>query len=197
MHKAAAHATLLDRVWPESGNRALRAAALVVLGSILLAASAKAAVPMWPVPMTMQTFVVLLIGMTYGLRLGAATVAAYLLEGALGLSVFAGTPPAVASLAYMAGPTGGFLAGFVVAVAAMGWLVERGWGRGLARPLAVLALGTILPFVTGVAWLACLIGFERAIAGGLTPFLLGAAVKLALAFAVVRACESVVPRVRG
>ena len=191
MQKAVAHATLLDRVWPERGNRLLRAATLVVLGNILLVASAKASLPMWPVPMTMQTLVVLLIGMTYGMRLGAATVAAYLLEGALGLPVFAGP---VGGLAYMAGPTGGFLAGFLVAVVAMGWLVERGWGDGIARPFAVLLIGTIIPFITGVSWLATLVGFERAIAGGLTPFLVGAAVKLALALAVVRAAESVASR---
>jgi biotin transport system substrate-specific component len=194
MQKAAAHATLLDRVWPETRNRAIRAVTLVILGSILLAASAKASVPMWPVPMTMQTFVVLLIGMTTGMRLGMATVAAYLLEGALGLPVFAGTPPAVASFVYMAGPTGGFLAGFLLAVAAMGWLVERGWGLGLARPLVVLLVGTIVPFITGVAWLGTFFGFERAIAVGLTPFLVGAVVKLALALAVVRAAETATSR---
>lgn len=191
MQKAVAHATLLDRVWPERGNRVLRAATLVVLGNILLVASAKASLPMWPVPMTMQTFVVLLIGMTYGTRLGVATVAAYLVEGALGLPVFAGTPPAIAGLAYMAGPTGGFLAGFLLAVLAMGRLVERGWGQGIARPFVVLLVGSLVPFVTGVAWLASLFGLERAIAVGLMPFLVGAAVKLALAFAVLRAGETV------
>lgn len=190
MQKAVAHAALIERVWPETGSRALRAAALVVLGSILLAASAKASVPMWPVPMTMQTFVVLLIGMTYGMRLGGATVAAYLLEGAAGLPVFAGTPPAVAGFAYLAGPTGGYLAGFLLAVLAMGWLVERGWGRGLLRPFLVLLIGSIVPFITGVAWLAGIVGSARALAVGLMPFLVGAAVKLALALAVVRAAES-------
>ena len=76
----------------------------------------------------------------------------------------------------------------------MGWLVERGWGDGIARPCAVLLIGTIIPFITGVSWLATLVGFERAIAGGLTPFLVGAAVKLALALAVVRAAVSVASR---
>ena len=91
MKLAAAHPTLIDRLWPESTLPALRWAALVIVGSLLLTASAKAQVPMWPVPMTMQSFVVLVIGMAYGARLSAATVGLYLMEGALGLPVFAGT----------------------------------------------------------------------------------------------------------
>jgi biotin transport system substrate-specific component len=99
---------------------------LAIAGSLLLWVSAKVQVPFWPVPMTMQTFVVLGLGAAFGWRLGMATVALYLLEGAMGLPVFAGTPEKGIGLAYMAGPTGGYLAGFVVAAGITGWLAEKG-----------------------------------------------------------------------
>lgn len=176
---------LIDRLWPAAERPMVRHAVLAVLGSLLLWASAKAHVPMWPVPMTMQSFAVLVIGMGYGLRLGTATVALYLLEGAVGLPVFSGTPERGIGIAYMMGPTGGYLAGFLVAAAAVGWLAERGWDRTLPKAVAAMALGTVLLFVPGVAWLAVLIGWSKAVAAGLTPFLAGSVVKLALAAALL------------
>ena len=108
--------TLISTLWPAGEKTgALRLVLLAVVGSILLTISAKVQVPFWPVPMTMQTFVVLAIGMAYGPALGMATVALYLAQGAFGLPVFAGTPEKGIGLAYMAGPTGGYLAGFVAA----------------------------------------------------------------------------------
>ncbi len=181
----AVHQPLIDRLWPAAERPLVRQAILVVLGSLLMWASAKAQVPMWPVPMTMQSFVVLVIGMGYGSRLGAATVGFYLLEGALGLPVFAGTPEKGIGLAYMMGPTGGYLLGFVLAAATVGWLAERGWDRTLPLALTAMIIGTILLFVPGVAWLAVLIGFSKAVAAGVTPFLLASVVKLALAAAVM------------
>lgn len=185
MTLAVSRPTLIDALWPEKSAPAVRWAALAFIGSLLLTASAKAQFPMWPVPMTMQSFVVLVIGMAYGARLAGATVALYLLEGALGLPVFASTPEKGIGLVYMAGPTGGYLAGFVVAAIAMGWLAERGWDREAGWSVAAMAIGTVLLFVPGVAWLSVLIGFERAIAAGLQPFLLGSVLKLALAAAVL------------
>ncbi len=179
------HQPLIDRLWPAARRPLVRHAILAVLGSLLLWASAKAQVPMWPVPMTMQSFAVLVIGMAYGSRLGAATVALYLLEGAVGLPVFAGTPEKGIGLAYMAGTTGGYLVGFFVAAAAVGWLAERGWDRSLPTAVTAMFIGTVLLFVPGVAWLAVLIGGSKAIAAGLVPFLLGSVVKLALAAAVL------------
>src|SRR3712207_1567628 len=114
--------TLAGFLWPAGqgvGGAAGRAAALMLLGSALLAISAKIQVPLPPVPMTMQTLVVLLIGATYGWRLGGATTLLYIAEGMLGLPVFANTPPQVASPAYLLGPTGGYLAGYVAAAVAM------------------------------------------------------------------------------
>jgi biotin transport system substrate-specific component len=183
--RTATFTPLIDQLWPAGARPALRAAVLLCLGSLLLMASAKAQVPMWPVPMTMQTFVVLVIGMSYGLRLGAATVAFYLIQGAFGLPVFAGTPERGLGLAYMVGPTGGYLLGFLIAAALMGWLAERGWDRSLPKTVVAMTCGTLVQLAPGVAWLAVLIGWEKAIAAGLTPFLLGAVVKLALAAAVL------------
>ncbi len=183
--RTATFTPLIDQIWPVAARPALRIATLMVLGSVLLMASAKAQVPMWPVPMTMQTFVVLVIGMTYGPRLGTATVMLYLFEGALGFPVFAGTPEKGIGLAYMMGPTGGYLLGFVLAAALLGWLAERGWDRTLPWAIAAMTAGTVLQLVPGVAWLATLIGWDKAIAAGLTPFIVGAIVKIALAAAVL------------
>jgi biotin transport system substrate-specific component len=176
---------LVDRLWPSADRPLVRQAALAVLGSLLLWASAKVQVPMWPVPMTMQSFVVLVIGMAYGSRLGAATVAFYLVQGAAGLPVFAGTPQHGIGIAYMVGPTGGYLLGFLLVAVTMGWLAERGWDRTLPKAVAAMAIGTVLLFVPGVAWLAVLIGPTKAVAAGLLPFVVGSLVKLALAAAVL------------
>jgi biotin transport system substrate-specific component len=154
---------------------------LAVAGSLLLWVSAKVQVPFWPVPMTMQTFVVLGLGAAFGWRLGMATVALYLLEGAMGLPVFAGTPEKGIGLAYMAGPTGGYLAGFVVAAGITGWLAEKGFDRNvLTMGLAMLA-GTVAIYALGLGWLGALIGYEKAVQFGLVPFIPGDIAKLTLA----------------
>jgi biotin transport system substrate-specific component len=120
--------------------------------------------------------------MAFGARLGAATVLLYLAEGAIGLPVFAGTPERGIGIAYMMGPTGGYLVGFVLSAAVTGWLTEhrRDWPALL---LAVTA-GTIVVFIPGVLWLAQLIGFEQSIEHGLLPFLWGAVLKGAIAVAL-------------
>ncbi len=186
------HPTLIETLWPAGRRSTARAVLLAVLGSGLLWASAKAQVPMWPVPMTMQSMVVLLIGFAYGSRLGAATVALYLFQGAVGLPVFAGTPEKGIGLAYMVGTTGGFLFGFVLVAGVMGWLAERGWGRTLAGTAAAMVVGSVLLFVPGVAWLTTFVGFEKALAFGLMPFVAGAVVKAALSVAIVAAASRVV-----
>lgn len=168
--------------WRRSGLA--RSVILAVAGSALLAVSAKVQVPFWPVPMTMQSLVVLMIGVAYGSRLGAATVALYLAEGAAGLPVFAGV---VAGPAYMAGPTGGYLLGFVLAAALTGWLAERGWDRSIGRTMVTLSLGHVLLFVPGVLWLAVLFDWTKAIAFGLTPFIAATVVKTAIGVALVGA----------
>jgi biotin transport system substrate-specific component len=191
-----ARPSIAQRLWPAAGAQAalLRAVVLAVFGSLLLALSAKVQVPFWPVPMTMQTFVVLMLGAAYGWRLGGATVLLYLAEGALGLPVFAG---AGAGPAYMMGPTGGYLAGFLVAAVATGFLVERGLvGRDGGRNLALLTLamliGHALILAPGVAWLALTIGWTKAVAVGLTPFWAATVLKTALAVAAVLGLDRVV-----
>ncbi len=158
---------------------------VVLLGSALLALSAKVQVPFWPVPMTMQVYVVLIVGMALGVRLGTATVLLYLAEGALGLPVFAGTPERGLGLAYMVGPTGGYLVGFVLAAALVGHLSERGWDRGITTTFVAAFLGTSVIYTCGVAWLATLIGLPKAISAGVLPFLLGDGLKILLATATM------------
>ena len=186
----ARHDTLAETLWPSHGKLAqmdglAKSGLLAVVGSLLLYASAKVQVPFYPVPITMQTFAVLVIGMAYGPRLGGATVAFYLLQGALGLPIFAGTPEKGLGLAYLMGPTGGYLLGFLVAAVAVGWLAERGWDRGVVKTLAAMTLGTGIILGLGVLYLTALIGAEKAIQFGLVPFLWGAVFKIGLAAAVL------------
>jgi biotin transport system substrate-specific component len=185
--------TFADLLWPARGAaRPLRVLLLALLGSVLLTVSAKIEVPFYPVPMTMQTLVVLLLGMAYGARLGVATVLLYLAEGAVGLPVFAGTPERGIGIAYMMGPTGGYLAGFVLSAAITGWLTER--RRNWPALVLAVAAGTVVVFIPGVLWLALLIGFEQSIVHGLTPFLWGAVLKGAVAIALGMAGAAVIQK---
>jgi biotin transport system substrate-specific component len=144
--------------------------------------------------MTLQTLVVLLLGAAYGARLAAVTVLLYLAEGMMGLQVFAGLD---AGPAYMAGPTGGYLAGFLVAAAAVGWLAERGWDRSLGLLLAAMTLGHLVIFACGYAWLAGLMPPDRAFAVGVMPFLAATLVKTLLAWSLVAAVWRAVASLRG
>lgn len=160
----------------------LRNVALAVAGSIALWISAKVQIPFYPVPLTLQTLVVLIIGMAYGWKLGAATVALYLLQGAMGLPVFAGTPEKGIGLAYMIGPTGGYLVGFLLAAAAVGYLANRGWDRNVFTAGLAMLIGNALIYIPGVFWLGSVLGWDKPILEfGLTPFLLGDLFKLVLA----------------
>ncbi len=163
--------------------------ALVAAGSLALAISAKIQVPFWPIPMTMQSLVVLMIGIAYGGPLAAATVLAYLAEGLAGLPVFAG---AAAGPAYLIGPSAGYLFGFLIAASGIGWLARRGWDRSIARASVAMVLGHVLLFVPGVAWLAVLFGWPQAIAVGVTPFIAATIVKTGLGVALVAAFWSYV-----
>ena len=155
---------------------------LVVAGSVLIAACAKIQIPLWPVPITGQTFAIVLIGALYGSKRGAATVLAYLAEGAAGLPVFAG---GVGGAAYMFGPTGGYLVGFVFAAFIVGLLAERGWDRSVGRTVLAMTIGTAVIFACGLAWLAFFVGPKHVWMAGLVPFLPGAAIKIALATALL------------
>jgi biotin transport system substrate-specific component len=190
-------ATLMGWLWPAGqGVRdgVLRAAVLMLAGTALLTLSAKIQVPFWPVPMTMQTLVVLVMGAAYGWRLGGATTLLYIAEGMFGLPVFANTPPQVASLAYLLGPTGGYLIGYVAAAVVMGFLAERGWDRSLVRVIVMMTIGHLIIFAFGLAWLAHLFGPAKAWIVGAAPFITGTVLKTALAAALMKAAWTVVRR---
>ena len=176
--------TPLDRLWPaaDGNRRMLRGVVLAVAGSLLLWASAKVQVPFYPVPMTMQTAVVFLLGVAYGPRLAVATILLYVAQGAVGLPVFAGTPARGIGLPYILGPTGGYIASWAFAAALVGYVAERR-RHWLAIGLAVLA-GTALIYLMGASWLATFVGADKAFALGVAPFLVGDAVKLVLVTAL-------------
>jgi biotin transport system substrate-specific component len=172
---------LLSTLWPQS--QALHKLIAVALGVMLLTLASKVQVPFWPVPMTLQVLAVLLIGATAGARLGGATVLAWLGLGAVGAPVFA----TGAGLAYMMGPTGGYLAGFLAAAIAVGFLADRGHGRTVGSALLMLLLGVAIIYALGLLWLGSLIGAEKAIAAGLMPFIPAEVLKLALGTAILSA----------
>jgi biotin transport system substrate-specific component len=181
-----AHATagtLADGLWASTpANAPLRFVALALLGTLLLAISAHVQVPFWPVKMSTQSFAVLALATVYGSRLGAATVLAYLFEGAIGIPVFqSGGGPAT-----FIGPTAGYLAGFVLATWVVGSLNERGAMRSVPSAFGVLLVGDVIIMVLGTAWLSTLIGVEEALSAGFLIFLPAEALKVALATALTR-----------
>lgn len=159
-------------------------AAIVVSAVALLAASAHIKVPFWPVPMTLQTLVVLLIGYFLGFRLAMTTMAIYLIGGAAGLPMFAGTPEKGLGLAYMAGPTGGYLVGFVVAAAISSQIRNLRGPLGIVATPLVFIASSIAIHVSGFAWLSQFVGFDGAWQFGVLPFVLGDLVKVGLATAI-------------
>lgn len=184
----AAQPTLLTTVWPSVGTSWMKMTVLALLGTALLTLSAKISVPFIPVPMTMQTFAVLVIGMAFGWKLGMITVGLYLLEGAFGLPVFAGTPAKGIGIAYMTGPTGGYLLGFLLSAGLLGYLGEKGFDRHIIWTLVAMIAGTAVIFIFGYAWLASLIGTAKAFQFGVQPFLWAAIFKIVLASLVLPGC---------
>ncbi len=183
---AATQSTLIGALWPTTkGLASPRTLVLALVGSAFVAVSAQIYVPLWPVPITGQTFAVLIVGMAFGWRLGAVTLLLYLAEGAAGIPVFAKLS---AGPAVIVGPTGGYIVGFVLAAAVVGYLAQRGWDRNVGLTALAMLIGNIAIYLPGLPWLADYlagIGTENpvgaAIAGGLVPFLPGDALKLALA----------------
>jgi len=154
--------------------------ALVLAGSGLITAGAylQVRLPISVVPVTGQTLAVLLVAALLGSRLGVAAVLAYLVQGAWGLPVFAG---GAAGAAWLAGPTGGYLAGFVLAAFITGLLAERGWDRTPGTAALAMLLGNLAIYCVALPWLALFVGPTAAIMQGLVPFIPGAVVKIALA----------------
>lgn len=174
---------LADRVSFGAATPAwVKQAALVALGVALLIISAKIRIPMWPVPITMGTFAVLCLGAAYGIRLGLVTILVYMAIGALGFNVFSGSSAESFGLAYMMGGTGGYLVGFVLATLVMGYLGTRGWDRSVPWMALAMLIGNVVIYVPGLLWLGQLFGWDKPILEwGLWPFLVGDALKLALA----------------
>ncbi len=168
--------TLASALWPASRTSLLLQVLLAALGSLILAVSAQIQVPFWPVPVTMQTLAVLLIGAAYGPWLGFATVALYLIEGAAGLPVFAGL---AGGPQHLVGPTGGYLMAFPIAAALVGALTGR--TSGWLRSLAAFLIADALIFALGYAVLTAHIGAAGAWTFGVQPFLLGDLLKVAIA----------------
>jgi len=153
---------------------------LVVGMSLLTGLAAQVAIPLpfSPVPVTGQTFAVLLAGALLGSRRGALSQVTYIAEGLAGMPVFAGGH---AGLAWALGPTGGYLAGFVAAAFVTGWLAERGWDRKVLTAALAMAVGNGVIYAFGLVWLTQFVGPERLLLAGLAPFLVGDAVKIGLA----------------
>jgi len=151
---------------------------IVILGSLALTISAKIKIPFYPVPMTMQTFVVMLLGVAFGFKIGLTTVSLYLLEGITGLPVFSNSPEKGVGLVYFTGPTMGYLIGFLSATLIAGTISSK---DNLLRITSKLLLSVSTIYILGVLWLGTLIGWDKPILEfGVYPFLLAEIFKLAL-----------------
>ena len=172
------NATYADTLRPsEKRWAALYDAALVVGGSLLIALCAQLAIG-WPVPLTAQTFAVLMIGALLGARRAGLSVLTYIMEGAAGLPVFA---HGRSGLLVLLGPTGGYLVGFVVAAYVVGLLAEKGWDRRIGTTVLAMVVGNVVIYGFGLAWLSCLPGVNNVLREGLYPFIIGDLLKIALA----------------
>jgi biotin transport system substrate-specific component len=167
----------------ETATRYAMYAFLVIAGSMLIAVAGQIKVPMWPVPTTLQTLAIFTIAAAYGRNLAIATLVAYLVEGAAGLPVFTNG----GGLAYFAGPTTGYLAGFVVAAGITGWAADRGLTNKPVKLFAANLAGTLVILLLGAAWIALMFGTEKAVAWGIGPFIVTDIIKAALAACLVPA----------
>lgn len=162
-----------------TGNRSqlVRTGLTLIAGVALMTLSARVELPFWPVPLTLQTMAVMVFALALGPRLATSIFVAYLVAGACGLPVFAGTPERGIGLAYLAGPTGGYLAGMLAASWAVGAL---GAGRAVLGRIGAMLVGMALVYGLGVAWLAVYVPANKLLAFGVLPFILGDLVKVAL-----------------
>lgn len=200
MAETASRHVLSEALWPAEGAGLwVKRALLVAVGIAALAICAKVKVPVWPSPVAISlgTFAVLTIGAAYGPRLGLATIGGWMLIGALGFDVFQNSSAGTSGLAYMMGATGGYLVGYLLATVALGLAARRGWDRSVGGMALALLAGNALIYVPGLLWLGYLIAnglfdparyasvWDQTLAWGLTPFLIGDALKLALAAVLV------------
>ncbi|KAA9009263.1 biotin transporter BioY [Histidinibacterium aquaticum] len=191
MATALSQQVLVEAIAPREGAaRLAKQAALVVAGIALLTVSAqiKLPVPPSPVAVNLGTFAVLTIGAAYGPRLGLTTILAYMLIGALGFDVFQSSTAELSGIEYMMGSTGGYLVGYVLATVLLGALARRGWDRSAVWMAGAMLLGNVVIYVPGLLWLGQLYSWQEPIlAWGLTPFIVGDLMKLALAALILPA----------
>ena len=182
----------MELIKQNSHTRILKSLIVIFLGSILLTISAKVKIPFYPVPMTMQTFVVLFLGLSFGYKIGLASVSLYLIEGIIGLPVFSNSPEKGIGLVYFTGPTMGYLIGFLPAVFLTGFLKLDDWTKKKDKNLKLflnnlikLLISVSVIYLLGLIWLNNLIGFEKALLFGFKPFWIAEIFKiLLLAFLV-------------
>ncbi len=182
---------MVDVLWPPSAIGRLRDFILVLGGSLLVALSAQLEIPLTPVPITAQTFAVLLLAALYGSKRGTATMATYRALGIIGLPVFAG---GTAGIAHLLGPTGGYLMGYLPTAFVVGWLSEKGWDRRPWTTALSMIIGNAIIYLTGVAWLSRFVGERSVLEAGVIPFLPGDALKIALATVLLPAGWRIVER---
>lgn len=187
--------TLADRIF---SRKLVTDIALVASGAALVSLAAQLAVPMFPVPITGQTLAVLLVGASLGALRGVIALSLYAFIGIVGLPVFS---DASSGIEVVGGPTGGYIIGFIVSAGLTGWLAQQQWDRKILKALAAFAAGTIATFAIGVPWLAVWLGtngfdndFHSVMMGGFYPFLIGGAIKAALAAGIIRAAWAAVAR---
>lgn len=200
MSTTVSNSVLSEEFWSTEGNALwVKRVVMVVLGIAALAVAAKIKVPVWPspVPITLGTFAVLTIGTAYGPRMGLATILGYMLIGALGFDVFANSAASTSGIEYMMGGTGGYLVGYVLATLTLGYAARRGWDRNVLLLAVGMFVGNLIIYVPGVMWLAHLYTWENAFAWGVTPFLIGDAMKLVLAALIVPAVWKLVGKARS
>ncbi|TYB88097.1 biotin transporter BioY [Oceaniovalibus sp. ACAM 378] len=192
---------LVEAFGPDSGTMLrVKQAALVVAGIAILAICAKIKVPVpgSPVAISMATFAVLSIGAAYGPRLGLATIMGYMILGMIGFDIFQSSTNELNGVSYMMGGTGGFLLGYVLATLALGMLARRGWDKSVGKMAMAMLIGNAVLYIPGLLWLGQVYGWEQPIlAWGLTPFLFGDALKLALAAVLLPGLWALVGRARG
>ena len=188
---------LVSLALPEKGAARLATQiGLALLGTLVLTLSAKTKVVLGPVDMSLQTLAIFLIAASFGMRLGVATLLLYMAQGAMGFPVFQSTPEKGIGIAYMLGSTGGFLAGFVVMAAIVGWAADRFWDRNPFKLLGAMLVAEVVMMAMGYSWLAMLIGAEKAWQFGVAPFIVPDLIKVVLASALVPAVWSLLPKHR-
>jgi biotin transport system substrate-specific component len=175
--------------------------ALVVAGTALVAVLAQVAIPLWPVPVTGQTLAVLLVGASLGAARGAASLSLYAILGAVGLPIYSDSS---SGWSVLLGPTGGYIIGFIVSAAVVGWAAERSWDRGWYKPIITFVGGSLVVFAIGLPWLAVSLGqlglpndLQSVLIAGFYPFIIGGLIKAAIAAALLPALWAAAERSQG